>query len=170
MHLWDKLLEQAVLTLNLLRGSRINPKLSAYAQVFGHFDFDKTPIAPPGTRIMVHEKPKDRSTWAPHAVDGWYLGPALKHYRCFRAHIWATGKERISDTVTWYPQHVKMPLASSVDIIHAATSEIVKALQQPVPNAVFEPLHASQLEALTKISEILLNLQQKSILSTLHHF
>jgi hypothetical protein len=29
MHLWDKLIPQAEITLNLLRGSRINPKLSA---------------------------------------------------------------------------------------------------------------------------------------------
>lgn len=27
LHLWDKLLDQAVLTLNLMRGSRINPKI-----------------------------------------------------------------------------------------------------------------------------------------------
>ena len=31
LHLWDKPLPQAETTLNLLRGSRINPKLSAYA-------------------------------------------------------------------------------------------------------------------------------------------
>ena len=28
---WDRLLEQAFLTLNLLRASKVNPKLSAYA-------------------------------------------------------------------------------------------------------------------------------------------
>ncbi|KAI2496142.1 hypothetical protein MHU86_18373 [Fragilaria crotonensis] len=35
LHLWDRLLPQAETTLNLLRGSRINPKLSAYAQLHG---------------------------------------------------------------------------------------------------------------------------------------
>jgi hypothetical protein len=33
LHLWDRLIPQALLTLNLLRGSRINPHLSAQAQV-----------------------------------------------------------------------------------------------------------------------------------------
>jgi hypothetical protein len=33
MYLWDKLLQHALLALNLLRGSRINPNLSAYAQL-----------------------------------------------------------------------------------------------------------------------------------------
>jgi len=36
---WDRLLPQAFLTLNLLRRSRINPKLSAHAFIFGQFDF-----------------------------------------------------------------------------------------------------------------------------------
>jgi hypothetical protein len=47
LNLWDKLLPQAVLTLNLLRPSRINPQLSAHVQVHGNFNYDKTPIAPP---------------------------------------------------------------------------------------------------------------------------
>ena len=69
LHLWDELLPQAELTLNLLRGSRINPKLSAWAQVNGPFDFNRTPIAPPGIRVLAHEKPDNRTTWSPHALD-----------------------------------------------------------------------------------------------------
>lgn len=62
LHLWDKMLPQAELTLNLLRGSRINPKLSAHAQMNGHFDFNRTPLAPPGIRVLVHIKPSERTT------------------------------------------------------------------------------------------------------------
>jgi hypothetical protein len=36
LHLWDRLLEQAILTLNLMCGSCINPKRLAWAQVHGH--------------------------------------------------------------------------------------------------------------------------------------
>jgi hypothetical protein len=50
LHLWDRLVPQALITLNLLCGSRINPKQSAYSQVFGNFNYNKTPMAPPGTR------------------------------------------------------------------------------------------------------------------------
>jgi hypothetical protein len=46
---WDRLLAQATLTLNLLRSSRIHPSLSAHASLFGNFDFNRTPMAPPGT-------------------------------------------------------------------------------------------------------------------------
>jgi hypothetical protein len=35
---WDRLLPQAILTLNLLRSSRKHPSLSAHASLFGHYD------------------------------------------------------------------------------------------------------------------------------------
>jgi hypothetical protein len=40
MHLWDTILPQAVMTLNMLRTSRINPKLSAATHIFGQYDFN----------------------------------------------------------------------------------------------------------------------------------
>jgi hypothetical protein len=83
MHLWDRLLPQAVITLNMLRTSRINPKLSAATYIFGQYDFNRAPMAPPGTRIIAHETPSRRRTWAPHGQDGWYIGPALEHNRCY---------------------------------------------------------------------------------------
>jgi hypothetical protein len=55
--LWDTLLPQATITLNLLIKSRINPRVSAYAQLNGNFDFNRTTLAPPGTRVIAHEKP-----------------------------------------------------------------------------------------------------------------
>ena len=41
MSKWDQLLDQATITLNLLRQSRVNPKLSAYAYLFGNYDFNR---------------------------------------------------------------------------------------------------------------------------------
>jgi hypothetical protein len=99
--LWDQLLPQALMTFYLLRTSRINPRLSAWSQVHGIFDFNRTPLAPPGTRVLVHEKPSLRGTWSPHAVDGLYLGPAMLHYRCYRVWIIETTSE---DTVVWLRQ------------------------------------------------------------------
>ena len=69
LHLWDRLLAQATLTLNLLRPSRINPRLSAEAQLNGAFDFNRTPLSPPGTKALIYESSADRRTWAPHGVD-----------------------------------------------------------------------------------------------------
>ena len=55
VNLWCRLLPHCLLTLNLLRPSQINPKLSAYAQLHGAFDFNRTSLAPPGTEIIIHD-------------------------------------------------------------------------------------------------------------------
>ena len=81
IHIWCRLLPHCLLALNLLRPSRINPKLSAYAQLHGAFDFNRTPLAPPGTKIIIHDKPAIRGSWATRGYEGWYIGPAPNHYR-----------------------------------------------------------------------------------------
>ena len=46
--LWDKLLPQAEITLNLLRQLNATPTVSAYAHLCGPFDYNKMPLAPMG--------------------------------------------------------------------------------------------------------------------------
>ena len=64
---WCRLLAQAELTINLLRPSRLNPRLSVYAQLNGSFNFNTTPLVPPGTKVLVHETLSTRkimvTTW-----------------------------------------------------------------------------------------------------------
>ena len=60
----------------MLRPSRINPKKSTYNKIVGNFDFNKTPLAPPGYLIVAYEYPQDRGTWADHGVKGYFIGPA----------------------------------------------------------------------------------------------
>jgi hypothetical protein len=71
LNLRDKILPQCLITLDLLRRSRINPQLSSQAHMHGAFDFNFTPLAPPGTKVLIHEKPDIRQTWAPRAIEGW---------------------------------------------------------------------------------------------------
>jgi hypothetical protein len=87
MHLWDRLLPQAEITLNLLRTSRLHPQLSAAEHFHGLVDYNKTAFAPPGCKIIAHEKPGKRRTWAPHGQHGYSLGPAMHHYRCQNVYI-----------------------------------------------------------------------------------
>ena len=94
---------QAIITLNLLHSSRLHLNPSAYSQVQGHFDFNRTPLAPLGTKVMVHEKPDNRGTWDPHAVEAWYVGLAMHHYRCYRTWVWKTQAECITNTLAWIP-------------------------------------------------------------------
>ena len=87
LHLWCRLLPQAIVTLNLLRLSIINPTLSAHVQPHGLFDFNANPFAPPGTKVIVHLNPRIRKSWAPRGQDGWYIDRAKDHYRCYNIYI-----------------------------------------------------------------------------------
>jgi hypothetical protein len=60
MHLWYRLLQQAEIALNLLRTSRLHPQLSAAAHYHGLVGYNKTAFAPPGCKIIAHEKPGKR--------------------------------------------------------------------------------------------------------------
>jgi hypothetical protein len=71
LHLWDRLLPQADITLNLLRTSRLHPQLSDAAHFHGLVDYNKTAFAPPGCKIIAHEKPGKRCTWSPHGQHGY---------------------------------------------------------------------------------------------------
>ena len=80
MHLWDRTIPQAELTLNLMQGSRINPKLSAWEQLHRRYDFIRMPLAPTGTKVLAHLEPEQRRTWAARVTKAWYIGLALEHY------------------------------------------------------------------------------------------
>ena len=59
---WDRLLHQVDLTLNLLRNSRLNPKLSVWKYVFRNHDSNKCSLRPPGIKIIIHTKPGKRAS------------------------------------------------------------------------------------------------------------
>ena len=67
----------------MLRTTRINPKLSAYAILEETYNFNNTPMAPPGTRAMVYIDPKMRCSWETLAKDRWYVGTTPDYYRCY---------------------------------------------------------------------------------------
>ena len=134
---WDRVLPVAVLTLNMLRPSCINPAKSAYNELWGNFDFNKTPLAPPGCLIVAHERAEDRGTWADHGVKGYFIGPAKHHYRNYRVYIPATRGERTTDTIEFFPEHVQMPKTSSEDRLASATEDLTAILKKPHPPTPF---------------------------------
>ena len=99
LHLWNRLLPQTKITLNLLRQSNATPNLSAYAHLLGPFDYNKMPLAPMGCEVQVHKKTDKRGTWSYHLVDGWYLSTSPKHYRVHNCHIKSTLAERLTDAI-----------------------------------------------------------------------
>ena len=137
MHLWDRNIPQATLTLNLLCPSRINPCLSAKAQLNGHFNFNATPLSPPGTKVRIYETLDQRQSWAPHVVDGWYIGPAYKHYRCYQVYVPTMSSERIAKMLQFFPNKYPVPKLSSAHNTAQVSQELTKALLNPAPATPF---------------------------------
>jgi hypothetical protein len=161
LHLRDRLLPQAEITLNLLRTSRQHPQLSAAAHFHGLIDYNKTYFAPPGCKIIAHEKPAKRCTWAPHGQNGYSLGPAMHHYRCQNVYISATASERIVDTLEFFPHNSPMPQLSSTDRLIMAANDMSNALKKPHPEVPFAQVGDDTIAALTKLAEIFKNKFQK---------
>jgi hypothetical protein len=154
MHLWDRILPQAVITLNMLRTSRMNPKLSAATHLFGQYDFNRAPMAPPVTRIIDHETPERRRTWAPHGQDGWYIEPALEHYRCYTVYITKTRSNRTVETVEFPPHKFKLPFPSSSELATQAAADLKNALLNPQPVGPFCQVGDEQASALRRLANI----------------
>eukprot|EP00536_Pseudo-nitzschia_multiseries_P003803 jgi/Psemu1/8562/gm1.8562_g len=64
---WDLSIPQALITLNLVRASQAQPKLSAYKLRHRAYDYNKHRLAPLGCQD--------------HGTRGFYVWPALKHHR-----------------------------------------------------------------------------------------
>jgi hypothetical protein len=161
LHVWDRLLLQAEITLNLLRTSRLHPQLSAAAHFHGLVNYNKTDFAPPGCKIIAHEKPGKRRTWAPHGQHGYYMGPAMHHYRCQNVYISATASERIVDTLEFFPHNYQMPQLSSTDRLIMAAKDMTDDLQNPHLKVPIARVGDDTILALTDLAEIFkLKLQQ----------
>ena len=116
---------------------------------------DRHPLAPPGTKVIIHRKTSDRPSWAFHGQMGWYIGPATSHYRCVRCFIPKTRSEIISDTVKFIPQHIPIPTANIDEHIRHSFNDLIFLLhtrETIFPGMITNP---NSTTALIKLSEIL---------------
>ena len=84
MKIWDRLLKQSQIMLNMIRPPRLNTKILAHVMLEGTFYYNRTPLKPPGTKVIVNEKPNRISTQAQHGVPGCYIGPPIEHYYYYK--------------------------------------------------------------------------------------
>ena len=100
-----------------------------------------------GYKVQIHEKPHNQLTYAPNSVDGWYLGPAVHHYRCYTCYNIDTGEDNTPDTIAFFPEFMKIPNYSSRYMAIRAAVDMEKALQKPRPESPFQ-VGYSQLKAI----------------------
>ena len=131
---WDRLLPQTILTLNLLRSSRIHPSLSAHASLFGNYDFNRVPIAPLVTKIVAHESSETRATFGEHGKVGWYIGPSPEHYRCYKCYFTDTMRDRDVLTVDFFPEKIPFPKVTTEEYLKQTAEDMLHLLKDTNPS------------------------------------
>lgn len=152
MHLWDRLLPQAEMTLNMLRPANATPTVSpAYMYAHGTHDFNAHPLAPMGCAVQLFEAPTIRKSWDAHSVsDGWYLGTSQEHYRNYIIFCKRTKMEQISDTVWFRHKYLTNPSLTPADHIVNAAATLTQTLQGKLPIQV----DTTTTSALSKLADI----------------
>ena len=120
----------------MLGSAKVNPKLSAWEYLFGIFDYRKTPIVPPGTKLIAHTKPSQRSSWEFNGQEGLSIGISPEHYRCIKCYLPKKCSGRDLDTVTFFPADIDFPKISIEDYLQQAALDIITILTDPPNNTI----------------------------------
>ena len=110
-------------------------------------------MAPPGTKVVLHDKPSQRLSWDPHDTEGWFLGTALEHYRCYCVFVNKTKSERVTHTLELFPPKVTIPYATPTDVAIQVTAEITRLLHHP--NAIqVSKVGTNQIYAIKQLASL----------------
>jgi hypothetical protein len=150
-YLWDPLLPQAELTLNLLRQATLNPRVSAW-------EFSKGSLTSTRHRLVqlvvassfMQSRPLGGLGISVQSLVSTILALLyLDFYCCFKLVMANTKSQVISDTVKFHHVYLSVPVPSAEDKIIHSLQVIAGAIQGAPP-----PKSVSQLEAITAFQEI----------------
>jgi hypothetical protein len=129
LHLWCQLIPHMERQLYLLRQSNANPKISAYANLYGPHDYNAIPFVPLGMEALVHDTPTRCKTYAQHCSKGWVIGTSAENYRCWK--IWSTDTRttRILETVFFKHKYLTNPSMSPTDALIAAAANLAHVIK-----------------------------------------
>ena len=121
-NLWDLLLLQTKMTLNMLCQATSDPTTSAWDFFAGKkFNYSATPLGPLGVSKIVHAKPGRGKSCDFRGKDGWSVGVSLKHYRC-QLVIPKLSKFLVtSDTTEFRHHHITQPNVTPEDCVRTTT-------------------------------------------------
>ena len=126
---WDLLLPHAEFTLNLLRPSKINKDISAHTIMHGHCDFMKHPMSIAGTKVLVHDRPMDRGSWADRGTEGFFVNKTTEHYRNYKCCMPITNAIRTSNTVEFFPDCTNTPVPTPLETVSTIPPQLKELLQ-----------------------------------------
>ena len=143
--------------MNLLCSSRIHPSLSAHASIFGIYDYNRTPITPPGTQVVAHSSAESRTTFGTHGHIGCYIDPSLEHYRCYKVYFPDTLHECDVLKVDLFPQKFLFLKITNEEYLRQTAEDMLQLLRAIKPTPKPNPLTfgAPALNAFREVTRIL---------------
>eukprot|EP00804_Cyclotella_cryptica_P023928 CCRYP_010044-RA/>CCRYP_010044-RA protein AED:0.06 eAED:0.07 QI:0/0/0/1/1/1/3/0/1072 len=151
LHLWCQLIPHMERQLNLLRQSNANPKISAYAHLYGPHDYNAAPFVPLGMEALVHDKPHRRKTYAQHCSRGWIIGTSTEHYRCWKIWSPTTRSTRIAATVFFKHKYITNPSVTPTDALIAAAANLAHVITH---NAKAQHVGTKNLQDLQRLQQL----------------
>jgi hypothetical protein len=77
----------------------------------------------------------------------------MKHYMCYEVHMTSINITRIVDTLTLFPQHVKIPHHSTSELALKSARELTYSLKNLPPAAPFAHVGDEQKAALVQLAK-----------------
>ena len=111
----------------------------------GEFHFNATPIAPPGSEMLMHENQNQRKTIGFNVKKAWYIAPCFQHYQTFKGIMASTGAEIISDTVQFKHYAISIPQLTPTDRILKSARQLDSAIKQHPKKSPMDELVAIEL-------------------------
>jgi hypothetical protein len=127
----------------------LNSRISAWEFFQSPFDFNKMPLGLVGCRVLIHAKPSTCQSWVYWAKNGFYIGPALDSYRCFKLVNADTKSQLFLDTVEFCHGYLPVPSPSTEDRIIHGLQVVAGAL-----SGVALPMSISQVNAIANLWDI----------------
>ena len=131
--LWDELLPQLDMQVNLLRLSNINPKVYSWTVLYGAHDFNHHPLSHLSVEIQMLGNPDKRKTWGVRSKPGYYVGTSLKHYRYYWGWMRETKKIRGSENLMFKQKYITNHSVTTGDAIVNAAKQLTSALRGNTP-------------------------------------
>ena len=148
-NLWDMLITQTEMALNILRQSTLKPTTYSWENSNGPTSYKHTPLGTLGCKLIMHKKTNTRPSWYFRGKYGWNVGVPLEIYRC--QFIVAKDTRSVQEsTHSWiFHHHLTQPTLTHTDRILHRINMLSCALTD-VPTVACD----AQLRAITEPREI----------------
>ena len=150
MNLWDRLLPQTVLTLNLLHQSNIQLRQQSIQQ-------QQDATSTNGLCGTSTQNQQSKRHMGANSTDGWYLRTSPEHYRCHVIYSKSTRSDRVSNTGHFKHKYITEPTLMPEDTLVKVLNDLTQALKEWRNKKGIE-----EMDALQQINELLNNIPAKA--------